>query len=121
MSMAPAAPPGKPRCCPRAEERAWKTGLDRNTFLSSGIHSCDGNAFLSQEWRHEWIAVDRNARECPFPCAQTTPGLVGGRRRRHGRTHTYMYIDVHTHTHTHTHTHKYTEKCGRALTPEAAL
>ena len=46
-------PPASPWCCLRAGERAWKSGLDRNTFLPAGIHSC----------RRECIPVDRNGQQ----------------------------------------------------------
>jgi len=37
-SMAPAAPPDKPRCCLRAGERAFpRIPVDRNVFLSSPV------------------------------------------------------------------------------------
>jgi len=83
----------RPECIP----------VDRNGCLSTGMYCCP---FLSticiavHSCRQECIPVDRNVflttemYSCPFlssmfPCAQTTPGLAGGRRRRHGR-HTYM-------------------------------
>jgi len=58
-------------------------------------------------------AAGRNG--CPFlpggmpilpalTCPQATPGLAGGRRRRHSRQH----ARAHTHIQTHSHTHMYT-------------
>ena len=59
VSMAPTAPRGKPRCCLRAGD------LQHSCILATP--ACRMFAGL-----------------LPFPCPQPTPGLAGGRRRRHG-------------------------------------
>ena len=44
-----------------------------SNILPAGMHSC----------RPEWIPAGMGV--LPFPFPQTTPGLAGGRRRRHRR------------------------------------
>ena len=57
--------------------------MDRNAFLSTGMHSCRQECSPVHSCQQECIPV-HSCLPCPFPCPQTTPGLAGGRRRRHG-------------------------------------
>jgi hypothetical protein len=92
------------RTCSHPSAREWRR---RRPTASPGVACGQGSA------GRQPIPAGRNG--CPFlqggmpilpalTCPQATPGLAGGRRRRHSRQH----ARAHTHIQTHSHTHMYT-------------